>query len=128
MKDNELDLKNNLLNLKFTTMFATERLYILSNGKVAALNKKDGSIVWEVNLKDYIKHVSYYMGQITEENGKLYIGISGRVLCLNAKDGSLVWKNELKGWGYNFVSIANTGSEADAAQEAANANAAIGVS
>lgn len=26
-------------------------LFILSNGRVAAINKKDGAIVWEIKLK-----------------------------------------------------------------------------
>jgi outer membrane protein assembly factor BamB len=97
-------------------------LFILSNGKVAAINKKDGSIVWEIKLNQYVKSsTSYAVGQISLEADKLYIGISGILLCLNAKNGSLVWMNELKGWGYSFVSMANVNNEFNAAQAAANA-------
>jgi outer membrane protein assembly factor BamB len=31
-----------------------EAMYIFSNGRVAAINKKDGSIIWEIKLKQYI--------------------------------------------------------------------------
>jgi outer membrane protein assembly factor BamB len=87
-------------------------LYILSNGKVAAINKKDGEIIWEVKLNSYgMNNTAYSIGQIIMEDNKLYIGCAGVLLCLEAKDGSLVWKNELKGWGYNFVSIANANIE-----------------
>jgi outer membrane protein assembly factor BamB len=83
-------------------------LFILSNGRVAAINKKDGSITWEVKLREYLSSkMTLSFGQISVEDDKLYIGSTGMVLCLNAKDGSLLWKNELKGWGYNFVSMAN---------------------
>lgn len=100
-------------------------LYILSNGRVASINKKDGSINWEVKLRQYLTNgMSFTFGQISFEDNKLFIGSSGMLLCLNAKDGSLLWKNELKGWGYSFVSMANAGNEvaiAGAAHAAASA-------
>jgi outer membrane protein assembly factor BamB len=101
-------------------------LFIFSNGKVAAINKKDGSIIWEIKLKQYVKAtMSYAVGQISLEGDKLYIGVSGILICLKAKDGSLVWINELKGWGYGFVSMANVNNDASAAAiQAAAANAA----
>lgn len=99
-------------------------LYIYSNGKAAAISKRDGSILWEVNLKDYAGMHAKAIGQITVEDDKLFIGTGGILLCIAAKDGALIWKNELKGWGYNFISIANaesnTASAAAAAQAAAN--------
>lgn len=102
-------------------------LYILTNGRVAAINKKDGAIVWEIKLKEYIKSSMLTgIGQIVSDGDKLYIGVSGILLCLAAKDGSLVWKNELKGWGYGFVSMANTSADAaGAAMQAAATGAMI---
>ena len=91
-------------------------LFILSNGRVAAINKKDGEIVWEVKLKQYLSNsLSCSIGQISVEGNKIFVGCSGILLCLNTKDGSLVWKNELKGWGYQFVSLANATNEAASA-------------
>ncbi len=103
-------------------------LYILCNGRVAAIDKANGNIIWEIKLKEYAKgSYSYAVGQINMENDKLYIGISGVLFCLNAKDGSLVWVNELKGWGYSYVSMGNAGEEAQAAavQQAASSAAVI---
>jgi len=104
-------------------------LFILSNGKVAAIDKKDGSIVWEVKLKEYASTaMKLAIGQINVEGDRIFVGSSGILLCLSTKDGSLIWKNELKGWGYNFVSMANVGNEALAAssiQSAAAANTAV---
>lgn len=100
-------------------------LFILSNGRVAAINKKDGQIVWEVKLKDYIdRSISYAIGQLSAEGDKVFVGCAGVLVCLAAKDGSLVWKNDLKGWGYQFVSLSNASNEvpsAAAAQAAAQA-------
>jgi outer membrane protein assembly factor BamB len=99
-------------------------LFILSNGRLAAINKKNGEIIWEVKLKQYLNNkLSLTIGQLSVEEDKIYVGCSGILLCLSTKDGSLIWKNELKGWGYNFVSMANAGNEA-ASAEADNAAAA----
>lgn len=102
-------------------------LFILSNGRVAAINKKDGQIVWEIKLRQYLSStITLAFGQISVENNKIYVGASGILLCLSTKDGSLIWKNELKGWGFQFVSMANVNNEAAAAAiTAASASAAV---
>jgi outer membrane protein assembly factor BamB len=106
-------------------MKTTPVLYILSKGRVAAISKKDGSIIWEVKLKQYVSSASAYsFGQITVEDNKIFIGTSGIMVCLNAKDGSLLWKNELKGWGYGFISIAGASNDAAAAAMASTEAAA----
>lgn len=100
-------------------------LFVLSNGRVAAINKKDGAIVWEVKLKEYLtSKMTLTYGQITVEGDKLFIGSTGMLVCLSTKDGSLIWKNELKGWGYNFVSMSNASIEAAGAAAASAAAAA----
>ena len=102
-------------------------LFILSGGRVAAINKKDGAIIWEIRLKDHgFKSMAQSIGQIMEEDGKLYIGCAGVMLCLNAKDGAFVWMNELKGWGFGFVSIAGLNNDA-AGATVANAAATSAV-
>lgn len=106
-------------------MKTTAALYILSKGRVAAISKKDGTIIWEVKLKEYVGSGSAYsFGQIMVEADKIYVGTTGILVCLSAKDGSLVWKNELKGWGYGFVSMAGAANEAGAAAAAAASQAA----
>lgn len=105
-------------------------LFILSNGRVAAINKNDGQIVWEVKLRQYLSSaVSLTIGQINVEGNNIFVGGSGILLCLSTKDGSLIWKNELKGWGFQFVSMANAANDAVAAAAISQAharNAAIG--
>ena len=101
-------------------MKPVNHLYILSKGRVAAVNKKDGSIVWEIKLKEYHANSNgYNYGQISAEGDKLFVASSGILFCLRAKDGSLVWVNELKGWGYNFISMAGVANEPAAAAAAA---------
>lgn len=91
-------------------------LFVLTNGRVAAIDKKTGDVIWEVKLKTHLGHnLSYNIGQLTVEGDKIFVGISGYLLCLQTKDGSMVWKNELKGWGLQFISMANAGNEAAAA-------------
>jgi len=103
-----------------------EVLFILSNGRVAAISKKDGAIVWEIKLKQYgMGSVANGIGQITVENNRLYIGCAGKLVCLHTKDGSLVWMNELKGWGFGFVSMANVNNDAAGAAIQAAASAAV---
>lgn len=88
-------------------------LFILSNGRVAAIHKKDGQIIWEVKLREYLgSSVAHVVGQISVEDNKIFVGVSGILLCLSTKDGSLIWKNELKGWGYQFVSMAGVNDNA----------------
>lgn len=104
-------------------------LYILSSGRVAAIDKGNGEIVWEVKLKEYAGGaVSHSIGQIALEQGKLYIGCAGILLCLSANDGSLIWKNELKGWGYQFISMANVNNDAAGAASYAAADGAVVIS
>jgi outer membrane protein assembly factor BamB len=101
-------------------------LYILSNGRVAAINKKDGAIIWEIKLKEYTgTGMSHAIGQISVEDDKIYVGISGILLCLAAKDGALVWKNDLKGWGYSFISMSNVNNDAGMAALSAASAATI---
>lgn len=101
-------------------------LYILSNGRVAAINKADGAIIWEIKLKQLgLSNTAHSIGQVMVEDNKLYVGCTGILVCLDTKDGSLIWKNELKGWGYGFVSMANVNNEAAGAVKAAAATAAV---
>ncbi len=92
-------------------------LFILSNGRVAAINKKDGQIIWEIKLRQYLSSssVANAVGQIAVEDNKIYVGVSGILLCISTKDGALIWKNELKGWGYQFVNMANVNNNAASA-------------
>ncbi|MFT3909652.1 MAG: PQQ-binding-like beta-propeller repeat protein [Ferruginibacter sp.] len=101
-------------------------LFIFSNGRVAAINKKDGGIIWEIKIKQYLgTSMRHYYGQISVEDDKVYVATSGMLLCLAAKDGSFVWKNELKGWGYQFVSMANVSNEASVAAAGSASSAAV---
>ena len=112
---------------KTYNMRQSNALFVLSIGRLAAINKKNGEIIWETKLKQYLNNkLSFTIGQLYVEGDKIYVGCTGILLCLSTKDGSLIWKNELKGWGYNFVSMANVGNEA-ASAETYNAAASAAV-
>ncbi len=54
-------------------MKKSNHLFILSNGRVAAIDKKTGGIVWEVRLKQYLnRSVSMYFGQISGRQQTVY--------------------------------------------------------
>ena len=85
-------------------------------------------MLWEVKLKQYVTNsMAHSVGQIMVEDKKIYVGCAGILVCLDTKDGSLLWKNELKGWGYNFVSMANINNDAADAAIKAAAGAAVAV-
>jgi outer membrane protein assembly factor BamB len=118
-----------MINFTKKIMKQSSHLFIYSNGRVAAINRKTGDIVWEIKIKEYIKGgFSYSYGQISVEDNKIFLGTSGILLCLSTKDGSLIWKNELKGWGYGFVSLANAGDESAIGAAAASSAAVIAAS
>ncbi len=103
-------------------MKKNDTLYILCDGRVAAIDKKTGEIKWEVKIKEYVKGaMSFSIGQLMVDGDKLFIGSSGILLCLQAKDGSFLWKNELKGWGYGFISMGDIHNESLQAAQAASA-------
>jgi outer membrane protein assembly factor BamB len=118
--------KNNFIFLK-KKMKHKNTLFIFSNGRVAAIDKKTGNIMWEIKIKQYLgaAGMSHHYGQISVEDDKLFVASSGMLLCISAKDGSLIWKNELKGWGYQFVSMANVNNEASVASAGSAASAAV---
>ncbi len=87
-----------------------DHLFIFSSGRVAAINKTNGEVIWETKLKQYLKYINMSFGNLLHEEDKLFVGAGGYLVCLSAKDGSFIWKNELKGWGYNFVSMGSNAS------------------
>jgi outer membrane protein assembly factor BamB len=114
-----------IIKKKSKPMKKNNNMYIFSNGRVAAINKKDGSIIWEIKLKQYINtSMAYTVAQISVEDDKIFVGVSGIVICLATKDGALIWKNELKGWGYSYVSMANAGNTDQNQSTSASAAAA----
>ena len=77
-------------------------LYAGIRGKVTALNKRDGNILWTTKLPggigdDFVT--------LTCDDTLLYAAVRGEVHCLDILTGNLLWTNKLKGYGDGTVSL-----------------------
>ena len=80
-----------------------EKIYIGSNGKLAAINPKNGEIIWQTKIAAaYNCDVS-----IVEKEDYLFVGCYGKIHGVNKQNGEILWTNELTGWGYANIGIAN---------------------
>ena len=75
---------------------------VVLNGKVAALLKSSGEILWSVKLSGMMgdKFVT-----ITTDDTHVYAYTTGRIHCLDMETGRTLWTNALKGYGYGIASI-----------------------
>ncbi len=82
-------------------------LVIGSNGIVAGIDKRTGTIRWQTVLMP-----GFLGGGVSQDVSVLvhdcyvYAGCHGALFCLSLRSGQILWKNELKGFGYNDVSLA----------------------
>ena len=77
-----------------------ERLYIRSNGHVAAMDPQTGSEVWRTKLGVGL-FASTKMQDVTvlEHDGRVFAGCHGHLFCLEAATGTILWQNGLEGMG-----------------------------
>jgi outer membrane protein assembly factor BamB len=96
-------------------MNANDLVFIGLKAKVAALSKKDGSIVWEAALKtglggDFVTlHV---------DGPHVFAYTYGHVACLETLTGRRLWENGLPGYGYGYASLATTSGSSSPVQPA----------
>jgi outer membrane protein assembly factor BamB len=100
-----------------------ERLIFVGlNGRVSALDRDTGEIVWEAQEK-WAGDVSLLL-----DGDRLIASLNGYLYCFDARDGRLLWQNPLKGYGCGFTaltSVRGQSSHAAAQQAAAAASTAI---
>ena len=78
------------------------------NGRVMALNRDTGQIVWEwCSPKPRKGFVSVML-----DGDRLIVGISGYLYCLEAGSGRLIWQNPFTGYGIGFFSLASVRGQA----------------
>ena len=97
-------------------------IYVGLNGRVAALDRSTGEIVWEWRSP---KPGAGYVTLLVD--GSLLIAsVSGYTYGLDARTGEQLWFNELKGYGVGVASIASMGGSTSqpVILQAAAANAA----
>jgi outer membrane protein assembly factor BamB len=103
---------------------ADDLVFVGSGGRVAAMTRATGEIVWEHKVADAIVSV------LCDPAVGLLVGASGRIWCLDPVTGVQRWHNELKGFGHGSVAIATTraATRADDGTEAVVAAAVVATS
>lgn len=77
-------------------------VFVGLNGRVAALDRSCGEIVWEWNSP---KPRRGYVNILVDKN-ILIAGVNGYIYGLDPKTGDQLWFNELKGYGLGVTSLA----------------------
>ena len=92
-------------------------VFIGCGGKVAALDRATGEVIWKCKVFDGFVTVLYDVAV------GLLVGSSGYLWCLDPLTGGQRWHNRLKGFGHGSLSIATkrgaTHDDAALADEAA---------
>ena len=103
-------------------------LFVALNSKVIALDRYDGTIVWQWKSPKAGSFVSLLV-----DGDRLIAAANGYVFCLDPLFGLEVWSNPLKGFGVGITSLASVhgqtgggGAALRAKQAAAAAGAAGG--
>ena len=88
-------------------MNESDRVYLGIRGHVLALNRGDGSIVWQTKLKgsDFVT--------LAWEGEEIFAVTSGEAFRIEATSGTIVWHNPLRGWGTGLASVLVPGGTQD---------------
>jgi hypothetical protein len=103
-------------------MHLHQLLFLGLNGRVAALDRDSGEIVWEWTAKDPDKHraVGGYMTLLVDQ-GQLFVSANGYTYRLDPVTGTELWANPLRGWGFGPAALATSTAASQQATAAAAA-------
>jgi outer membrane protein assembly factor BamB len=88
----------------------SQRLFIGSNGNVAAIDIDSGVEIWRTKLKPgFLSATSYADVTVLDYDGKVFAGSNGHVFCLDSDSGEILWHNELEGLGHNDITLSIAG-------------------
>jgi len=90
-------------------MHTKDLLFLGLNGRVAALDRESGEIVWEWTAKDPDKGgaVGGYMTLLVDQ-GQLFASANGYTYRLDPITGDELWANPLRGWGVGPAALATS--------------------
>lgn len=80
------------------------------NGRVLALLRKDGRVVWATDLPGILGD---HFVTFACDDACVYAYTHGQIHCLDMQSGRILWSNELKGFGYGTAMICVPGAAAD---------------
>ena len=80
-----------------------ELVFVGFNRRVAALEKRNGEIVWKWKASKGTGDVSLLL-----EGERLFVAVSGYQYCLDARTGNELWFNPMTGFGFGVTCIATS--------------------
>ena len=83
-------------------------IYVGVKAHVVALDKKDGTTLWQTKLKSGFTSGDRFVTLLVE-NGRIYAHTHGEVFCLDEATGAVLWNNGLAGLGYETAMLATDG-------------------
>lgn len=84
------------MNLKLSDL-----LFTGFNGRVAAVHRDTGEILWEWQAPFGNGYVS-----LLPDGDRLIVSVSGYLYALDAWSGAAMWMNQMKGYGMGVASLA----------------------
>ncbi len=73
------------------------------NRRVAALDRKQGEIVWQWKAVKGSGFVSLLL-----DKDRLFVAVDGYMYCLDPRTGQELWSNPMKGFGTGATSLATS--------------------
>jgi hypothetical protein len=95
-------------------------VFVGLNGRVSALDRNTGEIVWETREK-LAGDVSLLL-----DGDRLIAALNGYLYCFDPRDGRVLWHNPLKGYGLGVATL--TSVRGQSSQQAAAQQAAVAAS
>jgi outer membrane protein assembly factor BamB len=104
------------------TITTNELLFVGFNGRVIALDRADGSVVWKWRPSQ--KGMGNGIVTLLPDGDRLFATIMGYTWALDPVDGHELWYQPLKGEGQGIATLATMTAAADASRLAAAASQA----
>jgi outer membrane protein assembly factor BamB len=94
-------------------------VFVGLNGRVSAVDRDSGEIVWETHEK-WAGDVSLLL-----DGDRLIAALNGYLYCFDPRDGRVLWQNPLKGYGCGVAALTSVRGQSSqtAIQQAAAAEA-----
>ena len=103
------------------TLTTSDLLFVGFNGRVIALDRADGSVVWK--WKPSQKGMGNGMVTLLPDGDRLFATIMGYTWALDPVDGRELWYQPLKGEGSGIPTLATMRAASDSSRAAAAAAA-----